>query len=213
MKIVSFIPIKLNNQRLPGKNLMDLGGRPLCSYMFETINSIDYIDEKYVFCSDDSIQKYIPEGLIYLKRESWLDGNEVKGLEIIEAFVEKVDADIYVLAHVTQPFTTAKSIKTCIEKVANEGYDSAFPAIEFNDYFWFNGAPLNYDPSNIVRTQDVTPLLMETGSFFIFKKEVFAKSRRRIGFKPYIHRISSIEGVDIDTKEDFVMAQAINSIM
>ena len=34
-KIVSFIPIKLNNQRLPGKNLMDLEGKPLCNYLFD----------------------------------------------------------------------------------------------------------------------------------------------------------------------------------
>lgn len=27
MKVVSFIPIKLNNQRLPGKNTMMLNGR------------------------------------------------------------------------------------------------------------------------------------------------------------------------------------------
>lgn len=36
-KIVSFIPIKLNNQRLPGKNLMNLDGKPLCNYIFDTI--------------------------------------------------------------------------------------------------------------------------------------------------------------------------------
>lgn len=46
-KIVSFIPIKLNNQRLPGKNLMLLNGRPLCDYIFDTIGKIDIIDEKY----------------------------------------------------------------------------------------------------------------------------------------------------------------------
>ena len=38
MKVVSFIPIKLNNQRLPGKNTMELAGRPTCDYIFETIS-------------------------------------------------------------------------------------------------------------------------------------------------------------------------------
>ena len=46
MKIVSFIPIKLNNQRLPGKNTMELDGKPLCDYLFKTISDIDMIDEK-----------------------------------------------------------------------------------------------------------------------------------------------------------------------
>lgn len=43
MKVVSFIPIKLNNQRLPGKNTMMLNGRPMCDYLFETISNVDSI--------------------------------------------------------------------------------------------------------------------------------------------------------------------------
>ena len=59
MKIVSFIPIKLNNQRLPGKNTMILNGRPTCDYIFVTISKVDSIDEKYVYCSDEAIKPYI----------------------------------------------------------------------------------------------------------------------------------------------------------
>ena len=44
MKVVSFIPIKLNNQRLPGKNIKDLNGRPLCDYIFKTVKDISQID-------------------------------------------------------------------------------------------------------------------------------------------------------------------------
>ena len=96
-KVVLFIPIKLNNQRLPGKNLMELDGRPLCDYIFNTVNQITTINEKYVYCSDERIKSYMPEGMIFLKRDASLDGFQVKGLEIIDAFVRDVDADIYVL--------------------------------------------------------------------------------------------------------------------
>ena len=47
MKVASFIPIKLNNQRLPGKNTMLLNNRPTCDYIFEAISNVDGIDEKY----------------------------------------------------------------------------------------------------------------------------------------------------------------------
>ena len=36
MKVASFIPIKLNNQRLPGKNTLPLGKKPMCEYIFMT---------------------------------------------------------------------------------------------------------------------------------------------------------------------------------
>ena len=119
MKIVSFIPIKLNNQRLPGKNTMMLNGRPMCDYIFKTICQVKGIDEHYVYCSDEAIKPYLPQGLNFLKRDPYLDGFQVKGLEIVDRFVKDVDADIYVLTHVTQPFTKASSIEYALQKVVS----------------------------------------------------------------------------------------------
>ena len=209
MKVVSFIPINLNNQRLPGKNIIDLEGRPVCDYLFKTVSQIDEIDEKYVYCSDEAIKPYMPENLTFLKRDKALDDYLVKGLDIIEAFVNDVDADVYVLTHVTQPFTKAQSIRNALEKVTSGEYDSAFSAVALQDYMWYQGKPFNYDLTDIVRTQELEPVYMETGAFFIFRKEVFTKMHRRIGEKPYIYEIDQFEAVDIDTREDFEFAKAV----
>ena len=206
-KIVSFIPIKLNNQRLPGKNLLPLGGRLMCDYIFDTVNQIEEIAEKYVYCSDESIKAYIPDGLTFFKRDSYLDGFEVKGLEIIEFFLKDVKADIYVLTHVTQPFTRPDSIREALGKVMSGEYDSAFSVVEIKDYCWYRGKPLNYNMQDIVTTQNLEPVYMETGSFFIFTREVFEKYHQRIGIKPYRKIIGQIEAIDIDTAEDYKMAQ------
>lgn len=208
-KVVSFIPIKLNNQRLPGKNLMDLAGRPLCHYIFDTISKVDVISEKYVYCSDEMIKQYIFDPLIYLKRDAYLDGPQVKGLEIIDCFVKDVDADIYVLTHVTQPFTKSESIKTALDKVLYEGYDSAFSCTCIQDYCWYKGKPFNYNMKDVVTTQNLEPIYMETGAFFIFKKEVFTKMHQRIGEKPYMYVMDPLEAVDIDTAEDFEFAKVV----
>jgi CMP-N-acetylneuraminic acid synthetase len=209
MKIVSFIPIKLNNQRLPGKNTMLLNGRPMCDYIFQTICQIDSISEKYVYCSDEAIKQYMPPQMTFLKRDTYLDGYQVKGLEIIDRFVKDIDADIYVLTHVTQPFTKASSIEIALQKVISGEYDSAFSVIELQDYMWKDGKPFNYDMKNIVRTQDLDPIYMETGAFFIFRKEVFTELGQRIGNKPYMHVIDQFEAVDVDTAEDFEFAKAV----
>jgi len=213
MKTALFIPIKLNNQRLPGKNLMDLNGKPLCNYIFETSSKIDLIDDKYVYCSDERIIPYIPSGIQFLKRDSYLDGGEVKGTEIIEHFLRDVKADIYVLTHVTQPFTLARSIEIALRKVISEGYDSAFSVVELQDYCWYQGKPLNYSMDNLVTTQNLEPVYMETGAFFIFKREVFESTGRRIGNNPYMHIVNQFEQIDIDTAEDFALAEAVASYL
>ena len=72
-----------------------------------------------------------------------------------------------------------------------------------------NGKPLNYDMKNIVRTQDLDPIYMETGAFFIFRKEVFTELGQRIGNHPYIYEIDQFEAVDIDEAEDFEFAKVV----
>lgn len=209
MKVVSFIPIKLNNQRLPGKNTMDLAGRPMCDYIFETVAKVNNIDERYVYCSDEAIIPYLPERLLFKKRDPYLDGFQVKGLEIIEHFVRDVDADVYVLTHVTQPFTKKESLELAIEKVVSGEYDSAFSTVEIKDYCWYQGKPFNYNMKDIVTTQNLEPIYMETGAFFIFTKEMFLNLHQRIGQRPYMHIVDNFEAVDVDTREDFMLAEAV----
>jgi len=209
MKTVLLIPIKLHNQRLPGKNTKEMNGRPLCDYIFNTVVSLDASIEKYVYCSDEGIVPYIPEGIRLLKRDAYLDGNDVKGTEIIEYFLRDVKADIYILTHVTQPFTKAQSIEKALKKIIEEGYDSAFSAVMLKDYCWYQGRPLNYSMDNLVTTQKLEPVYMETGAFFIFRREVFDKFHRRIGNNPYMHIVDEFEKIDIDTADDFALAEAV----
>ncbi len=70
MKVAVCIPIKLNNERLPGKNLLPLGNKLLCDFIFSTIQTVERIDARYVFCSDERIKEHIPEGIAFLKREA-----------------------------------------------------------------------------------------------------------------------------------------------
>ena len=209
MKTALFIPIKLNNQRLPGKNLMNLNGRPLCDYIFSTVAKLGTIDEKYVYCSDEKVKQYMPQSIRFMKRSEHLDGSDVKGTEIIEHFLRDVCADLYVLTHVTQPFTKAESIEIAVDKVLHEGYDSAFSAVELRDYCWFRGRPLNYSIDDLVTTQNLEPVYMETGAFFVFWRDVFETTGRRIGKKPYMHIVDNFERIDIDTMDDFSLAEAV----
>ena len=61
MKTVAFVPIRLNSQRVEGKNLRLLGGRPLMTYLLDSLIKAENIDEVYVYCSNPSIVEYLPE--------------------------------------------------------------------------------------------------------------------------------------------------------
>lgn len=209
MKVVSIVPIKLNNERLPNKNLRSFtNGRPLITYILETLLKVKNIDEHYVFCSSEAIIPHIPDSIKFLKRSESLDTKTTTSNDILKEFTDKIDADIYVLAHATSPFISDKSIEKGVEMVCSRNYDSALSVIVQQDFLWVNGKPFNYDPSNIPRTQDLNPMYVETG-LFIFTRELFKNDNRRVGYSPYLIELSKIEATDIDELEDFEIADAI----
>jgi len=206
MKTVALVPIKLHSQRLPHKSILPLAGHPLCWHLLNTLTQVKEIDEVYVYCSDEEITKYIPQGVKFLKRKKWLDCDEVKGFDIYGSFISEVDADIYVLAHVTSPFTQKSSIVTALRHVQNGDNDSAFSAEKIQTFAWYDGKPINYDLNDVPRTQDMKPIWVETSAFFIFKKEIFTLHHRRIGYKPYIQEVAGVEALDIDEQKDYDLA-------
>ena len=205
-KVVALVPIKLNSQRLPHKNILPIGGKPLSYHILNSLKNIPNIDEVYVYCSNEKIKNYIPKDVTYLERDSYLDGDLIKGFDIYKSFINKVDADIYILAHTTSPFLKASTIENALDHVLEGEYDSAFSAQKIQTFAWYDGKPINYDINDVPRTQDMNPIYVETSGFFIFEKEIFTKHRRRIGFKPYIQVVDSMEAIDIDTKEDYDFA-------
>lgn len=208
MKTAGLIPVKLNNQRLPGKNTKDLNGKPLCEYLFDTVRSVQGLDEIYVICSEPSFQSYVPEKITFLQRPRELDGPEIKSKDILNWFTKTVDADVYALMHVTQPFIKKTTIENSIQKVLGGEYDSAFVAREIKEFSWYKGQPINYSFDDVVLTQELEPVYVE-GELYVFRKEVFTEHGRRIGFKPYIHPMEWREGICIDDMSDFEMAEAV----
>lgn len=210
MKVAAFVPVKLNNERAPGKNTKRFDdGTPLITYFLRTLTKVPEIDELYVFCSKEEIKDYMVPGVNYLKRPESLDTKEATPQDIISTFMSMVDADIYMVCHCTSPFVRAERFSECIRKVCEEGYDSAFTGEKIQRLMWYNGKPLNFDAANVPRTQDLPVYYNEVSAAYVFTKETFETLRRRIGLNPYICEVSGVECVDIDYPEDFEIANAI----
>ena len=213
MKVIAIMPIKLKNERCPGKNIRLLGKKPLLAYELESLKKTDLCDSINVYCSDKTVISYLPDGVEFIQRPEFLDLPTSNFTQIFENFMKIIDADIYVYAHATAPFITVETMKQCINAVKSREYDSAFCAVKLQEYLWLNGRPLNFNATNLPRTQDLTPIYQETSGVYVFTKEVFEKYKRRIGEKPFIKEVSFKEAVDIDNPDDFKLAEALIDVM
>ncbi|WP_252228860.1 MULTISPECIES: acylneuraminate cytidylyltransferase family protein [unclassified Clostridium] len=210
MKIVAFVPIKMNNERLPGKNIKKFkGGRPLISYILDTLKSVEKIDDIYVFCSDENICNYLPKGVKFLKRDRYLDLSSTSFNEVLASFANTVESDIYILTHATAPFITKQSFNKGIDAVISGKYDSALTVQKMQEFLWKDKKPFNYDVNDIPRTQDLEPLYTETCGMYIYNRNLIIDENRRIGYRPFLIEVSKIEACDINEPIDFTIANAI----
>lgn len=210
MKVVALIPLKLKNERVPGKNLKKFyDGTPLVEFIQKACLGAKRVDEIYVYCSNEDAKDYLLPGVQFLKRPQFLDEDTSNCNDIIREFMKEVTADIYVVAHATGPFTKSESIDACVEKVVSKEYDSAFLAKRMQEFLWQDGKALNFDVQHFPRTQDLKPIYSEASGAFVFPKETFLKYDRRVGIKPYIHEVDLIEAIDIDYPIDFDIANAV----
>ena len=210
MRTTALIPIKLGSQRVPGKNTKCFyDGTPLMALIQRACLNAQTVDEVYVYCSDFEAADYTIEGVKFLQRPVFLDGDDKNCNDIIREFINEVDSDIYVVCHATGPFTRPDSIDACVRAVQSDEYDSAFLAKCMKSFLWQDGKPLNFDPQHFPRTQDLAPIHVEASGAFAFSRETFERYNRRVGVRPYIHEIDDIEAIDIDYPIDFVIADAI----
>ena len=210
MKTVALIPIKMNNERTPGKNTKQFDdGTPLMYMIQKSLLACKEVDEIYVYCSKTEIQDYILPGVKYLKRDEKYDTASADVYDMFRTFSLEIPADVYVLAHATAPFQKSTSIDKGVKAVKEGGYDSAIAVTAMQEFIWEDNKPVNYDTLKIPRTQDLKKLYVETTGMYIFTQNVIRNRRSRIGEHPYLLEMSKIEATDINNPVDFEIANAI----
>ena len=215
-RVIALVPLKQRSQRFPGKNLAILEDKPLYKWILESLAQVDEIEEIYVFSSSEIFE--VPDedksGKIKFKvRPESLDGDFVSMNEVVRVFLEEIQAETIVLAHATSPFLSPNTISTCITKVTDGSNDSALGAVALKKFAVFKGMAVNFDRTkDLPPLQSIEPIVIEQGGLYVFKKEQFLAENRRVGTNPHFEFLNTFESVDIDTIEDFKLAQSLLQI-
>jgi CMP-N-acetylneuraminic acid synthetase len=217
-RIVALLPLKNHSERIPGKNFRPLAGKPLFRWILDTLLSLDEIAE--VIINTDAKAKLaelgcVSAGRVRIRdRRADLCGDFVSMNLVLGDDVANVDADLYVMTHTTNPMLGAGTIRRAIGEFlaakASGTADSAFTVNRFQSRFYStDGRPLNHDPANLIRTQDLEPWLEENSNLYLFTRESFAATKSRIGRKPVMVTTPRLESVDVDDQEGWDLAEAI----
>lgn len=214
-RIVALLPMKANSERVKGKNFKPLAGKPLFSWILDTLLSVDDID--LVVINTDAREILLANGLeesdrVKIRdRKAELQGDFVSMNLILEDDIQAIPADVYLMTHTTNPLLKKETIEQAIVALKdNRDADSLFTVNKIQTRFYREDmSAVNHDPDNLIRTQDLEPWFEENSCLYAFTAESFKKTNARIGEKPIMHITSKIESVDIDEPEDWMMAEAL----
>jgi len=70
---------------------------------------------------------------------------------------------------------------------------------------------INHDPTTCPRTQTQEVLFLESEAFWILQPSQILERSRRVGIRPWFQQLNDVELVDIDTQDDWWLAEHIGA--
>lgn len=217
--ITALLPMKGHSERVPAKNLRLFNGKPLFYHVLETLDKSEHINKIIVNTDSDEIASKalsVSDKVIVHDRPEAIRGDMVSMNEIINHDVLLSGDQYFLQTHSTNPLLTVKTINKAIAKFKEEidVIDSLFSVTRLQTrLYWKDGKPVNHNPMELLRTQDLPPVYEENSNFYIFTRDSFIHSgKKRIGLKPLMFEVDKLEAVDIDEPADFILAEALQKL-
>jgi len=218
MKLKALLPMKGTSERVPNKNMRDFDGAPLYHAIMKSLLASHYI-EAVVINTDSQIiaqdaKKHFGERVIIIDRPEAIQGGDVSMNLIIDYDLQQLGGEHFLQTHSTNPLLRAETIDHAVEAyfAKLDQHDSLFGVTRVQTRFYDKDAnPINHNPQELLRTQDLEPLYEENSNFYLFSKASFeASEKKRIGLTPQIFEVNKLEAVDIDEPEDFKLAELLH---
>ena len=117
-------------------------------------------------------------------RPDALCGDFVSMNLVLESDIAAVDANSFIMTHTTNPLisslTVERAVSTYVENLAS--HDSLFSVTKHQSRFFDSALnPINHDPKQLLRTQDLPVMYEENSCIYVFSRESFSKRLDRIG--------------------------------
>ncbi|SLJ83936.1 pseudaminic acid cytidylyltransferase [Psychrobacter sp. DAB_AL43B] len=219
---IAIIPARGGSKRLPGKNIKDLAGKPMIAWTIEAALDSGVFD--YVFVSTDSediaiISKDFGAEVPFLRPDEISTDiattNDVV-THLVEWFEEEYNREVITVAILqpTSPLRNAQHIQEAF-KVMKDMHAKAVISvcelehpIQFCNKLDLDGSMNGFiDSKNIKRTQDLEPYYRLNGAIYLFGRSYVNSLKSLYSKGTYSYIMDSSASIDIDTKEDFKLAE------
>lgn len=220
MEVVTVIPARGGSKSVPKKNLQIINGKTLVERAI--LGALRVPSNQIYVSSDDCQVLEIAQnlGVTAVQRSELNSTDEATSESVILETLSMIAlrTDIITLLQPTSPFIDIQSWKSALENMRiNQGIGSMFAAVEKNEFLWElsddNWKPVNHDKVLRLPRQKRLRTVIETGSFYIFRRELFEKEKTRFCGNSYPALTRNWSSFDIDTIEDLELCREMSVIL
>lgn len=210
--IAALVPMRHFSERVPGKNYRDMAGRPLYTYILETLLACPSISTVLVDTDSPVIREGVRQRypqVCVVDRPEHLRAGTVPMNEVLLHDISLTQADFYLQTHSTNPLLQSGTVERAISAFleAWPEHDSLFSVTRWQTRLYDqDGIAINHNPGELLRTQDLHPVFEENSCLYLFSADHLLKNNHRIGKKPLLFELDPVEAWDIDEELDFLIA-------
>lgn len=219
-RTIAIIPARGGSRGVPGKNLREIGGKPLLVRTIEAALGAKRVDRVVVSTESPRLAEVArAHGASVVERPDELASDTASSesallhaLEVLAAGGE--EPELLVFLQCTSPLTTAADIDATIERLEATGADSALSAVPFHHFVWRSGTDgdasgVNHDRSRRPRRQDREPEYLEDGSVYVMRTEGFRRAKHRFFGKTVLRVAEDGRACEIDEPADLEVAEVL----
>jgi CMP-N,N'-diacetyllegionaminic acid synthase len=227
MKRIATICARAGSKGIPGKNIRDLGGKPLIAYTIEQARASNLFDAVAVSSDGDNIldiaNRWGVEHLI--KRPKDLASDSAAKLPTIRHCVEAVEEfsgatfDTIVDLAVTSPLRNVDDIRGAVKLMEESNSPNVLSAHVATDSPYYNMVEIRDEnclavvkslPDTFFYRQDVPICYALNGAVYVWSRgTLFAEYERVILETSRVYVMDRDRSLDLDTEYDFKVARAV----
>lgn len=221
MSNLAIITARGGSKRIPKKNIKDFCGKPIIAYSIEAALGSGIFDEVMVSTDSEEIadvaRKYgakVPFMRSEQTSNDYATTNDVLN-EVLSCYSDRgTEYEYFCCIYPTAPFVTGEKLREAFELLNDKKADQLVTVSLFDfppqrAYVINNGClEYQYPEYALARSQDLTPIYHDCGQFYFYRTKSFLEKTGIMCDRTIPYIMSSIETQDIDTFEDWEIAEA-----
>lgn len=200
MKVLGVIPARGGSKRLPRKNLLNLGGKPLFRWVLDTAIESGVFTDLWVSTEDEEIGELA--GKYWWKRNQYLSKDDTPTLPVVKEVFDGVGGDVVATLQPTSPFLTVNDIRDSLDLLLSSNADAVTSVIE-------GPKDLAFRMRWAKRLEVLPDIMIENGAIYWITGKALNEGHNWYSGFLYGYEMPKSRSIDIDTQWDFELAEML----